>query len=61
MMHRRRFFVNDDFVYILYPVSVEKLKGIVPLFENEVKAIPLSEDEDFMPVWYGTAKFPEEE
>lgn len=54
--------MNEDFVYIMYPVKIDKLKGIGLPFQKEDKP-PLEavEEENFMPLWYGTARFPEDD
>lgn len=53
---------NGEFIYIMYPVRVEKLKKLgLPFLTAEDKVIPIEEEADFMPLWYGNAKFPEDE
>lgn len=54
--------MNDGFVYIMYPVKLEKLRGIeLPFLEKENPAVPKTEEEGFMPIWYGNACFPEDD
>lgn len=56
--------MKDDYAYILYPVKTDKLKEIgIPVFDNEKNNKPLEiiDEENFVPLWYGTAKFPEDD
>lgn len=52
-----------EYVYIMCPVPVEKLKDLsIPFLQSESPfSIPLAPDEDFVPLWYGNARFPEDE
>ncbi|MBQ7876103.1 MAG: hypothetical protein IJ316_02325 [Clostridia bacterium] len=53
---------KSDYVYIMCPVPVEMLKGLpLPFLLNDTPAVPLSEDETFVPLWYGNARFPEDD
>ena len=53
---------KSDFVYIMYPVKVEMLEGpSLPFIETEKKQIPMIDEEDFVPLWYGNARFPEDD
>ncbi len=51
----------DEYVYIMYPVKIEKLKGILPFGEEKASPVENIDEENFMPLWYGNAKFPEDE
>lgn len=56
--------MNEDYVYIMYPVKLEKLKnmGLPFLAPKEQKSpVEIVDEEDFMPLWYGTARFPEDD
>ncbi|MGM9552212.1 MAG: hypothetical protein ACI3XA_08165 [Clostridia bacterium] len=56
--------MNEDFVYIMYPVKIEKLKemGLPFLTPKEQKPpVEIVDEENFMPLWYGTARFPEDD
>ncbi len=53
---------KSDYVYIMYPIPVEMLKGLpIPFLLNDTPAVPMSEDETFVPLWYGNARFPEDD
>lgn len=53
---------KPDYVYILYPVKTDALlnSGIVPVLP-ESNTVPMQDDESFVPLWYGNARFPEDE
>ena len=55
--------MNEDYVYIMYPVKVEKLKGLGIPFVVEDRKIEAEviDEENFVPLWYGTASFPEDD
>lgn len=55
--------MDKDFVYIMYPVSIDKLKKMgLPFVEaDESKPIDIIEEENFMPLWYSSASFPEDD
>ena len=54
--------LNDEFVYIMYPVKIDKLKAIgLPFFGENSVPLEKPDEENFMPLWYGNAKFPEDE
>lgn len=54
--------LKDEFVYIMYPVKIEKLKGLgLPFTEEKPVLLENVDEENFMPLWYGNAKFPEDE
>ena len=55
--------MENDYVYIMYPVKIEKLKEIGLPFIKEEKRPPVEivDEENFVPLWYGTARFPEDD
>lgn len=54
---------KGEFVYIMYPVPIEVAQKMsLPfLHGNEKVSIPTDEEQDFVPLWYGNARFPEDE
>ncbi len=53
---------KSDYVYIMCPVPVEMLKGLpIPFLTNDMPSVPTREDETFVPLWYGNARFPEDD
>ncbi len=51
---------EPKYVYIMYPVELDKIKDIpLPIKENSI--ITVNDEEDFVPLWYGNAAFPEDE
>ncbi len=52
---------NIDYVYIMCPVPVSMLKDLPIPFLQPAQPIPTQEDDDFVPLWYGNAKFPEDD
>lgn len=60
---------RPKFFYITYPMPIEAAEEFPlpvrhdekPLEKPLVKAVPLSGEEDFVPQWYGNARFPEDE
>lgn len=53
--------MNEHFAYIMYPIKIEKLKKLGIGFDEEKQVIEIEENENFVPLWYGTACFPEDE
>ena len=56
--------MKDDYAYILYPVKIDKLNQMgIPMLANEEKSPPreIIDEESFVPLWYGTASFPEDD
>lgn len=53
---------KSDFVYIIYPVPVDMLRDLpLPFIKEEPPRVPLTDDDSFMPYWYGNARFPEDD
>ncbi len=54
--------MNEDFVYIMYPVKIDKLKELgLPFAKEESPKMEIVDEENFMPLWYGNASFPEDD
>lgn len=53
---------KSDYVYILCPVPAEMLKNIpLPYPLDPKPPVPMLDDETFVPLWYGNARFPEDD
>ncbi len=56
---------KPDYVYILYPVKTDALlkSDIFPVLSEPdfSPAVPIQENDTFVPLWYGNACFPEDE
>ncbi|MBR5535226.1 MAG: hypothetical protein IKU60_01125 [Clostridia bacterium] len=53
---------QPEYIYIMYPIPIDEAKNL-PFF-NKPPQLPsyLQDDnEDFMPLWFGNAKFPEDD
>lgn len=55
--------MQEDYVYIMYPVKMEKLKqmGLPFVKEEKTQPIEMVDEENFVPLWYGNACFPEDD
>lgn len=54
---------KPDYVYIMYPVPVKMLSELpLPFLPSQDETtVPMSEDDSFVPLWYGNARFPEDD
>lgn len=63
MNHKKEVFVLDEpkVFYVTYPLPIEAAAAFPFPKAERAKEIPLNDEKDFEPIWYGKSCFPEEE
>lgn len=53
---------KPEYIYIMYPVKIEDATKLpfLPLALRQPDFIP-PDEENFVPLWYGNARFPEDD
>ena len=51
---------GPEYVYIMYPIPIDEVKKL-PIFKPVFQPVSLPEEESFVPLWFGTARFPEDD
>ena len=52
---------KPEYIYIMYPIPIDEARRLaIPPFSPPPAFIP-PEDESFMPLWFGNARFPEDD
>lgn len=52
---------KGEYIYIMYPIPIEEARRLsLPPF-SPPHAFTMEEDESFMPLWFGNARFPEDD
>ena len=51
---------KGEYIYIMYPIPIEEARRLFPPQFNPPPAFT-TEDESFMPLWFGNARFPEDD
>ena len=52
---------KGEYIYIMYPIPMEEARRLLPPQFNPPPAFTMEADESFMPLWFGNARFPEDD
>ncbi len=53
---------KPQYIYIMYPLPIEEAENLPLPFKREASPPKIEyPSEDFVPLWFGNAKFPEDE
>lgn len=52
---------KGEYIYIMYPIPIEEARRFFPPQFTSPPAFTTKEDESFMPLWFGNARFPEDD
>lgn len=54
---------KPEYIYIMYPIPIDEAKKLpfLPIGQPPVPPIATDDNENFMPLWFGNARFPEDD
>lgn len=54
---------KPEYIYIMYPIPIDEAKNLpfLPIGQPPMPPIAADDNENFMPLWFGNARFPEDD